>query len=268
MPPRTQTQAADIEGSQVEHPTQVLPLGTPVEDDGTYTEPDPRNSEFRFTTEHIEKARREEREKVQKEKARLKAELDAQKTELDQFRQFKEQQEAERAAQVQADALAKRNKDEEELSAKDLLARREQEWQQKLAEQERKVQQQFAQLELEREATRLQGYIQRRVIEEQNARSLAPQFTDYITGSTVEEVEASIELAKAKTAQIMEEVAQQRASSGQARGVSVASGPSSMGSVTETDGGEVDYTTLSMKEYLEKVRPKLGIGNGGQGLFG
>lgn len=267
MPPRTQTQAADIEGNQVEHPTQVLPLGTPVEDDGTYDEPDTRNSEFRFTAEQIENARREERNKVQKERARLKAELDAQKAELEQFRQFKEQQEAERLAQVEAQAKAQRDAEEQELSAKEILARREQEWTDQMAKQQREVEQRFAQLELEREATRLAAFIQRRVFDEQQAKTIAPQFVRYISGSTEEEVEASIELAKASTAEIMADIASQGAGL-RARGVSVASGPSSMGSVTETEGDDVDYTKLSMKDYLEKVRPRLGIGQGGEGLFG
>lgn len=257
----TQTLGADIEGSGVEHPTRVP--GTDAPDDVT---PPQRNSEFQFTTEQIEKARREEREKVQREKARLKERMDAQTAELEELRKFREEQERQRLAEERKQQKKQKTEDEKDLSAKELLMRREQEWEQRLADQERRFEQMEAQSRLEREVMRLQVYIQRRVAEEQTAGNIAPQFIDYISGTSEEEVEAAIELARNKTAEILAEVTNQRRNQ-QPRGVSVSAGPSAIGSQSEMPTDETDFTNMTLHDYMTKVRPKLNIGGGGQGLF-
>lgn len=253
-----QKQAADIEGSHVEPPTFVT--SEPVTQ-----EPASRTESF-FTTEQLEKARAEERQKVQSEKARLKAKYDAQVAELEELKAAQAKVDAERAAEEKKRAKAKRQEDEKDLSAKEILARREAEWEARLQEQEQRFVQMEARARLEQEAMKLQVYIQRRVAEEQSAKTIAPQFVDYITGTSVDEVELAIELAKQKTAEILAEVTN-AAPPPRAQGVSPHSGPANIGSVTETQGDEVDYTNMSLSTYLEKVRPKLNIGGGGQGLF-
>lgn len=262
----TQTTGADIEGSGVEHPTFVPPVNA-TEDDPEPTAPRGGRNESFFTTEQLEKARREERDKQQREKARLKERNDAMAAELDELRKFREQQERERQAAERKAQKKQRLEEEKDLSAKEILLRREQEWEQ----QQQKWEQKFAQLEaksrLENQAMQLQVYIQRRVAEEQAARTIAPQFVDYIHGSTPEEVEASIELAKQKTSEILAEVAGQKTESARQSGPSLRTGPSDIGSVTEIQDDGVDYTNMDMKTYLEKVRPKLGISGGNQGMF-
>jgi hypothetical protein len=259
----TQSQAADIEGSHVEAPTFVPPVNAPPAEPAT---PESRSDAF-FTTEQLEKARAEERNKAQSEKARLKAKYDETQAELAELKAFKEEQERVRAAEAKKAAKAKRSDEEKDLSAKEILARRDAERDAERAEWEHRFAQLEAQGRLEREVMQLQVYIQRRIAEEQAAKSIAPQFIDYITGTSQEEVEASIELAKVKTAEILADIASTAKAQPRPQGVSVSTGPSNIGSQSETNADEVDYTSLSMKDYLEKVRPKMGIGGNGQGIF-
>lgn len=229
-----------------------------------------RSGDFQFTAEQIEKARREEREKVQREKARLKELADAQKAELEELKQWREAKQAEELArQKKADKEARREA-EKDLSAKEILAAREAEWEQRLNGYEQKFAQLEAKAALERQVMELKVYINQRVAEAQREGLIADQFVDYITGSTPEEVEASLDRAIQKTEQIKQEIAAERTGTPQPRGVSVATGPaelpSDLGGLRET-GDQVDYTKLSLKEYLEKVRPTLGISGGGKGLF-
>lgn len=268
MPPMTQSMGADIEGAGVERPAYVPPA--------TQTAPPPPaappSSDTYFTVEQIEKARAEERSKVQAEKDRLRSKFKETEQELEALRKAMDEQKKEQERMNRAKAAKERRAREKDMSAKDILEEREKEWEQRFSEQQARFAQLEAQAALERQAQKLENYIVRRVSQEQAAKTIAPQFVDYITGSSEEEVEASIELAKQKTAEIAAEVSQQLQGyqaqpQGQPRGVSVSSGPANFGSQTDIRDDDIDYTTLSMKDYLEKVRPKLGIGGGGQGLF-
>lgn len=256
-----QTVGADIEGANVEPPAQVITSALPVEP------PQGRTADFQFTAEMLEKARREERDKLQRARERDKERQKALESELAELRSFRQEQEkAEQAKQRKAQREAKRE-EEKDLSAKEILARREAEWESRFTEQENRLVQMQAQARLENEAMKLQVYIQRRIAEEQGAGTIAPQFVDYIGyASTPEDVEREIELAKTKTAEILAEVASARQPQRQ-QGVSLSAGPGNIGSVTETtDDDDVDYRELSLADYI-KMRPRLGIGRGGQGLL-
>ena len=179
----TQTVGADVETGDVEAPTRV-PSTNALPPEGEPTTPPVRNSEFQFTTEQIEKARQQERDKVQREKARLKERMDAQTAELEELRQFREAQEAKRLAEERKEAKKAKAEDEKDLSAKEIMIRREAEWENRFTEQERRFEQMEAQSRLEREVMKLQVYIQKRVAEEQGEGTIAPQFVDYITGTS------------------------------------------------------------------------------------
>lgn len=250
--------AYDVEGSQVTPPQQMVspPPAPPAQ---TY------NNEF-FTQDQLEKARREEREKVQSALARQKEQQAALKAELDELRKFREEQEAKANAEAKKEARKRKTEDEKDLSARELLARREEEYQARFDEMQRQLQQQAAQMALERQHMQLMSYIQQRVAEEMAAKNIAPQFRDYITGTSQEEVEASIELAKAKTAEIMNEFQETFSQQGH-RGVSVSSGPSSMGSVPEIGQQEPDFTTMTYADYV-KNRQRLQPAQKDQGIFG
>ena len=49
--------------------------------------------------------------------------------------------------------------------------------------------------------------------------------------------------------------------------MSTNTGPSSVGSMTEIKPEPIDYTKLTLKEYVEKVRPQLQIEKRDNGIF-
>jgi len=175
---------------------------------------------------------------------------------------------------AEADALAAQQTAaekaaEEELSAKELLAKRDAQWAEEKAELQRQTEQRFHLLQLENQAVQLQAYVQSKIAESAADKSIHPSLYDYITGSSKEEIDASISLAKAKTAALFDEfkqTTQQRRQS--LPGISTATGPTSMGSVTEGVGQEINKENLSFEDYITKVRPTLKIGGGGTGIFG
>lgn len=113
-----------------------------------------------------------------------------------------------RNAQADADALAAIEDAEVRAQLAELDARmevrQEQDRQhaQRLLDQSR---QQLAADRLEAQAEALETYRQRAIA--QAARSIAPQFVPFITGSSREEIDAAIDQAKAATAEILAEVA-------------------------------------------------------------
>lgn len=232
-----------------------------------------------FTAEAIEAARRQERDKINKRLEAERAKNTQYATELDELRAFRAQADAD-AAKAQKDAERKARKEaEKDMSAKDILAQREAEWerqreadhnalQDQLEQMRAERAQEKAQLALERSVLQLQNYITTRVSAELKDKTIAPQFVDFITGTSEEQVEAAITLAQEKTAEIVAEISGQQAVSQQRHGVSTATGPSSIGSVSEVESEPLDYTKLTLKEYIEKVRPTLQIDKRDNGIFG
>jgi hypothetical protein len=111
---------------------------------------------------------------------------------------------------------------------------------------------QHRQLELDRReheiraAAEADQYRARRVGEEVAARAIAPQFVDYIAGSTTDEVEASIQLAKSKTAEIAAEMQEARQKSDQPR--------DHLGrwTISGNPEPEMDFTKLSYADYVRQ----------------
>lgn len=238
--------------------------------------------EFRFTAEDLERVRQEEKTKVY---GRLDQETQARK-ELENHVQslLAAQQEREAEAQRQREAAeqAERERQEAEMSAKDLLAQREQTWQEQQRQMQTDWEQRFEQmaqeraqehalLEKEKELAALSAYTANRLAEEKD--NIAPQFLDFIKGNSQGEIDQAIEVAKAKTAEIFTEIqqaqVQQRA---QQRGVAP-TGYAPVGPL-EVEGGTRQYSAqdiqnMSIQEYAE-FRRKAGIGGSGQGrgLYG
>lgn len=265
--------------AEINHP--ILNNG-PIPTQSTPTTPAPQGNEYRFTVEDLEKARREEKDKVYgrlDEEAKQRKALEEQVQALLAAQQDKEQAEAEARRQAEDEA---RRAAEAELDARSLLEKREQEWNQRLAETQTDWEKKFEQiaqdraaeravLEKERELASLAAYTQQRVAQEQD--SIAPQLLDFIGGNSPEEIDASIERAKAKSAEIVaalqQQQVQQRASQ---RGVAP-TGYAPVGPM-EVEGGQRNYSAddirqMSVQEYA-KFRQQAGIGGAGQGrgLFG
>lgn len=219
-----------------------------------------------FSEEEVAAIRRQEKdklyEKIERESERVKT-LEEQLAQIAQEREAAQKEAADRAAKEQE---LLRQREEQELSAKELLSRREEEWNNRLQqvesefttrlqELENQRLQQEAILEREREAQQIEAYRQRRIQEEQE--SIAPQLIDLISGNTQEEIEASVVLLKERSAAILESI-QQSAPQSRLRGAPVTAPP------TGPLENQTEYQTLTaedirnmpMDQYM-KMRDRL-----------
>lgn len=234
-----------------------------------------------FTAEDLERVRREEKDKLygrlEEERASRQA-LEQQVQSLLTAQQEREKAEAEAREKAEREA---RERAEAEMDAKTLLQQRQQEWEERQRQQAEEWEQKFQQMNAEREQERLvlekerqfatlTAYTQRRLAEE--AESIAPQLRDFVNGNSPEEIEASIERVKAKTAEIAAEVqqtlVQQRSMQ---RGVAP-TGYAPLGPLEIADDKR-EYTNeeiakMPMSQWAE-LRKKIGIGGGdsNRGLY-
>jgi hypothetical protein len=226
-------------------------------------------AEPRFTAEDIAKARQEEKDKLYGRISKIEEQNNKFLKEIEDQRKAREAAQADeekrrKDAETQAKSLA-----EQDMSAKDLLAQKEQEWTSRFEQFEREREQERTLFAKEQEFNNLQTYIQKRVGEE--SENIAPELLDFVGGNSPDEVEASINTVKAKTQAILESVqqaaVQQRASM---RGVSP-TGYSTTGPM-DTDPGHKSYSlqdlqAMPMSEYA-KIRGQLGVGNAAQNQRG
>jgi chromosome segregation ATPase len=221
-----------------------------------------------FTEEEVEKIRRQEKDKlykkIEEESSRVKS-LEEQLNSLNQERDSA-RNEAEERQRREQELL--RQREAEELSAKDLLLKREEEFNNKLQqveiefssrleEIERQRQAQEALLEKEREVQALESYRQRRLGEEQEA--IIPELIDFIAGNTPEEIDESISVLRERSNAIIESIQQAtQQQQGRLRGVLPTAPP------TGPVENQTEYQTLSaddirnmpMDQYV-KMRERL-----------
>lgn len=179
------------------------------------TEPSTTENSRLFTEEEVNKIRQQEKDKLYK---RIEESDSRTKTMEEQLAILTQEREAaikEAEERARKEAELQRQRELEELSTKELLSRKEdewnsrinqveQEWQQKFQTLEQQRQMQEAVLEKEREMQALETYRHRRMSEEQE--NIIPQLLDLVNGNTPEEVEASIEALRARSSAIIEEV--------------------------------------------------------------
>ena len=189
--------------------------------------------------------------------------------ELRELRAF--QKKAEKAEEQRQAAIEKAAKEAEEakMSAEQLIARRQEEMRTQLAQMQAEQQQQLAMMAKEVEFQKLSAHVQRRINEESD--NIAPELLQFVTGDSVEEIEASIERVKATTASIVENMrnagVRQRAAM---PGVAPAAGTNGVGPMDQQ--GQRQYTdedikNMGMGEYAQ-LRQRLGFsGANNQGLF-
>jgi len=223
-----------------------------------------------FTAEEVEKFRADEKNKQASRLAKLQADFDAAQAKVNELAEATAARERAEAEALEAQAQAAKLEAEKDMDAKQFVESRTAELENKLAEMQRQAEQERAALALERQFLEMKAYIQGRVAEETVNKTIHPAFYDYIDGQTVEQVEASIALAKQKTELMVQEIAareqgqtQQAFQTGQ--GVTTYSGPSSMGSVTE-GGEDIDFTNMSYADFV-KNRHQLIRSAGGSGIF-
>jgi len=168
----------------------------PVQSNGYQQSPQPQGRFF--TEEEVAEIRRQEKDKLY---PRIN-EMSDQLRELQEARQA-EQAERERLAQEAAEL--QRQKEEGELEVRDLLARKETEWQSQIAKLEQRYDADRAVFAREREFNELQEYRRQRI--EQEAELILPELRDLVSGDNPAAVDASIEVMKARTEQIFANMA-------------------------------------------------------------
>ncbi|MFH9606868.1 hypothetical protein [Streptomyces sp. NPDC017448] len=252
-------------------PTPSSEITPPAPDNGPQGQPSaPRT----YTEDDLARARQQEKDKLYRELEKLRETTSTLPTitaELETLRKEREDREAATlAAQQQAEEEAKAKR-EAEMSAKELLDQRNAEWAERIAqlEKEREVEREL--VAKEKEFAALRDYTQRRITEESS--NIAPELIDLVDGNTAQEIDASIERLKAKSAAIAEKVrGTQQQLGAQQRGVSPAgfnsAGPMDMLPTTQNYSRD-DIANMSLKEYAEKVRGQFIGGDArNRGLFG
>ena len=223
-----------------------------------------------YSADDIAKAR-------EQEKAKLYPQMEKMKEELASLKKAREEQaakEAERETRIAEEAARqealKREQEESELSAKELLAKKEQEFNSQLENERLERERAFALLEQERRFQELMNYRQDRL--EQERDNIVPELIDLIQGNTPDEIESSIATLKEKSSSILQsaQAAMQNAKQQMAgtRITAPASGP------LDNDSSQQSLTPdsirdMSMADYAKQRAKLLGgaASNRGQGLF-
>lgn len=172
-----------------------------------------------FSEDEVHKIRQQEKDKMYKRLEDADSRVKAMEEQMSLISAEREKaiKEAEERARKEAELL--RQREVEELSAKDLLAKREsefnqrinqveEEWGKKFAELEAQRQAQDALLEKERYLQHLESYRQRRLQDEQE--TIIPELRDLVSGNTEEEIENSVAVLRERSNAIIESI--QRAS--------------------------------------------------------
>jgi hypothetical protein len=146
--------------------------------------------------EAVEAARKEEKDKLYETLNTLNGRVKV----FEDERQRLADEAAEAQRQVEE---AERLKQQEEATLTERYQQLEQTWQQRYDEQDQRIQAQQALFEKEREFQQLANYRNQRLGELKDA--IDPRFHDFISGTTPEEIEASLFVAAEKTAAIGQE---------------------------------------------------------------
>lgn len=223
----------------------------------------PAEESKNYTSEDLKKVREQEKSKLYPQIESLKEELNS----LKQERESRLEEEARLRAEAEAEA---KRRAEEEMDVRDLLNKKEQEWQERLESERLEREKAFALLERERMFSELNAYRSSRLEEERE--NIIPELIDLITGNTPDEIEASIAGLKDRSMRILES-AQQAMSSARkemtgSRITAPPSGPLDTNSEQQQFSAE-QIAAMSVTDYA-KYRGKLlgqAASDRGKGLF-
>lgn len=196
--------------------------------------------------EMIERARREEKDKLYPQIEDLKGQLGT-------LTKEREEREAAEAAEQQRIAEEEKQRIEEDSSAKELLEQYRSESEQRFQQLIEDRDAERALREKEQLFSAVNEYKMRRLMEEQD--HIIPELADFVKGSTPEEVEASILVVKEKTAKMMADI--QSAQQDQRRLVPLpvsgapALDPNAMGGVETRTLTAQEIRDLPMAEYAQ-----------------
>lgn len=186
-----------------------------------------------FTEDDIVKARQQEKDKLYKRIEDADSRVKSMEDQLSTLTSEREAAIAEAAERARKEAELLRQREMEELSAKELISRTEdefksrlnqveQEWQEKFQRMDQERQAQEALLEKERYMQAVESYRQRRIAEE--TETIIPELRDFITGNSEEEIDNVIATLRDRSNAIIESI-QQATQPNRPRGVPVTSPP-------------------------------------------
>lgn len=150
-----------------------------------------------FTEEEVGAIRAEEKEK-------LYGRLTTMETELQTMRQEREEREAAALAAQQEAEEVRRTAEEAQMDVRQLLERKDQEWQTRFQGMEQERERDQAIFEQEKRFHELQDYRRDRI--EQEGEWIFPELRDLVQGADPAEIDQSIEIMKQRTATIMQNV--------------------------------------------------------------
>jgi len=237
----------------------------------TAEEPQPMVSQQFYTTEDITKAREQEKAKLYPQLEKMKEELANARRVAEEAAAKEADREIKRAVKEAEKNATQKAKDEEELTFKDLLKKKEEEFDARLEQERLERERAFALLDQERKFQELMNYRQMRV--EQERDNIIPELLDLVDGSTSDDIEQSIAGLKDKSARILDSAQQAMSSARQqmvgSRITAPASGP------LDNDSSQQSFTPdsirdMSLADYAKQRAKLLGnaASNRGQGLFG
>jgi len=213
-----------------------------------------------YSADDIAKAREQEKAKLYPQLEKMKEELASLKREREEAAAREAERQSRIADEEARAAQLKKEQEENELSFKDLLKKKEQEFQSQLENERLERERAIALLEQERKFQELMNYRQSRL--EQERENIIPELIDLIEGNSSDEIEQSIATLKDKSARILES-AQQAMQSARAqmagpRVTAPAAGP------LDNDSSQQSFTPdsirdMSLADYA-KQRAKL-LGN-------
>jgi hypothetical protein len=236
-----------------------------------------------FTEDEVNRLLSRERDKLHGKIEKTDERFRTMQAELKDLQKEREERAKEEDRRRKEAEDATRRAEEAELSAKDLIERRQAEWQEQFAAQQTQWQEQItglssqlaerdAILHREREFAELRAYAQAQVAEARD--EIAPELLDYIGGETKEQIDASIQTAKEKSAQIVASIQQAQVAQRAAMpGVSPA-GFAPLGPIDAAGGQRAlspdEIKGLSNAEYAKlRMQPGMpGSVQQGRGLFG
>jgi hypothetical protein len=262
-------------------PTPILPEGDHIDQQtgNTITIPAPPvatqpPATQTFTAADIEAARKQEKDKVYGRIEEWESKFTEQSKALAALQEAKAKEIAEAAAQAAKEAEEAARKRWEEEDSKTLLKGLETSFEQKIAALEAAQANERAAFAKESEFRALSDYVRTKVDAALNAGEIAPELAEIVTGNTQQEIDASLEFVKAKSAEIVNNI---KAAQGQARaampGVSTA-GYATTGPMNN-DAGSRTFTAaeiqaMPMAEYAQyraQLIPAASQARQGQGMY-
>lgn len=156
--------------------------------------PQEQRPAYRWTDEDIENARRQEKEK-------LYPRIEDMQTQLRTLADEREAEKAERQRVTDEAEVLRRTEEEKQMEVRDLLDRREKEWKDQIDSLNARYDADRAVFQKERDLQEAELYRRDRIAQEAN--EILPELRDFITGATPDEIDASIETMKQRTASVL-----------------------------------------------------------------